>query len=112
MAKEGPLWEKPFLRKRANWFVPAGLNFPAYPPYALLPEGKDKRAKGSGKRLEPATRKRMEKSEGVRSIPPPKGPPPREEVSQRGGKRKNQFVKRLEGEKKNLLMEKKRNKSC
>ena len=25
MAKEDPLWEKPFLRKRANWFVPAGL---------------------------------------------------------------------------------------
>lgn len=100
MAKEGPLWEKPFLRKRANWFVPAGLNFPAYPPYALLPEGKDKRAKGSGKRLEPATRKRKEKSEGVRRTPPLKAPPPREEVSQRGGKRKNQLVKRLEGEKK------------
>lgn len=44
------LWEKPFLRKRANWFVPAGLNFPANPPYALLTEGKVKRAKRSGKR--------------------------------------------------------------
>ena len=44
----------------------------------------------------------MEKSEGVRRSPPPKGPPPREEVRQRGGKgeRKNQLVKRLEGEKK------------
>lgn len=46
--------------------------------------------------------------------PPLKVPPPREEVRQRGekGERKKQFVKRLEGEKKNLLIEKKRNKSC
>lgn len=34
--------------------------------------------------------------------PPLKAPPPREEVRERGGKRKrkNQFVKRLEGEEK------------
>lgn len=62
-----------------------GLTPPLIPPYALLTEGKVKRAKRSGKRLEPATRKRMELSDGVRSSPPPKGPPPREEESQRGG---------------------------
>lgn len=91
-----------------------GLTPPLIPPYALLTDGKVKRAKRSGKRLEPASRKRMELSDGVRSCPPPKGPPPREEVRERGekGERKNQFVKRLEGEKKNLLIGKKRNKSC
>lgn len=54
-----------------------GLTPPLIPPYALLTEGKVKRAKRSGKR-----------------------------------ERKKQFVKRLEGEEKNLLIEKKRNKSC
>lgn len=79
-----------------------GLTPPLIPPYALLTDGKVKRAKRSGKRLEAASRKRMELTDGVRSCPPPKGPPPREEVRGRGGKRKrkNQFVKRLEGEKK------------
>lgn len=48
-----------------------GLTPPLIPPYALLTDGKVKRAKRSGKRKEPATRKRMEKSEGVRSCPPP-----------------------------------------
>ena len=79
-----------------------GLTPPLIPPYALLTDGKVKRAKRSGKRKEPASRKRMELSEGVRSCPPPKGPPPREEVRERGekGERKKQFVKRLEGERK------------
>ena len=112
MAKEGPLWEKPFLRKRANWFVPAGLNFPAYPPYALLPEGKDKRAKGSGKRLEPATRKRKEKSEGVRRNPPPKGPPPEGGSKSKRREEEKPVSQEVRGREKNLLMEKKRNKSC
>lgn len=63
-----------------------GLTPPLIPPYALLTDGKVKRAKRSGKRIEPASRKRMELTDGVRSCPPPKGPPPREEVRQRGGK--------------------------
>lgn len=82
-AKAGPLWEKPFLRKRANWFVPAGLNSPAYAPYALLTDGKVKRAKRSRKRLEPASRKRLELTEGVRSCPPLKAPPRGEEGRER-----------------------------
>lgn len=48
-----------------------GLTPPLIPPYALLTDGKVKRAKRSGKRLEPASRKRMELSDGVRSCPPP-----------------------------------------
>lgn len=46
--------------------------------------------------------------------PPLKVPPPREEVRERGGERgrKKEIVKRLEVEEKNLLIEKKRNKSC
>lgn len=54
-----------------------GLTPPLKPPYALLTEGKVKRAKRSGKRKEPATRKRKELTEGVRRNPPPKGSPPR-----------------------------------
>lgn len=65
-----------------------GLTPPLIPPYALLTERKVKRAKRSGKRLEPASRKRKEKSEGVRSIPPPKGPPP-----EGGGKPKRREAK-------------------
>lgn len=78
-----------------------------------MAEGKAKRAKGSGKRKEPASRKREEKTEGVRRSPPPKAPPPRgQEERQRGvlTKRKNQFVKSLEGEEKLANGEKKKQK--
>lgn len=60
MAKEDPLWEKPFLRKRANWFVPAGLNFPAYPP--LRPPARRKGQESEGEREE--VRTRNEKKDG------------------------------------------------
>lgn len=56
----------------------------------------------------------MEKSEGVRRIPPPKGPPPEggSKSKRREDKEEKPVSQEVRGREKNLLMEKKRNKSC
>lgn len=90
-----------------------GLTPPLIPPYALLTDGKVKRAKRSGKRLEAASRKRMELSEGVRSCPPLKAPPEGgSKRKRREGREEKAVCQEVRGREKNLLIEKKRNKSC